>query len=134
MIEYMLDTNICIYVIKNRPSEVVSQFNQHYAEMAISSVVASELYYGAYKSGLDRHMIAVQAFVNRIAIIEFDNAAANASGEIRADLANRGTPIGPYDVMIAGHAVSQNCTLVTNNVREFERVSQLAIENWINTR
>lgn len=130
MIEYMLDTDTCIYVIKNKPESVLGLFNQHYDVLAISSVVASELHYGAAKSQVPRHLQEVALFLDRIQVLPFDDYAAQLTGEIRANLARQGTPIGPYDVMIAGHAMAIDCTLVTNNTREFSRVDPLSLVNW----
>ena len=131
MIKYMLDANICIYVIKHRPPVVRDKFNQHAHEIAISSVVASELYYGAFKSGVPRHMEELERFMLKMKVWPFDDFAAVSTGKVRASLAGKGRPIGPYDSMIAGHALSNNQILVTNNVREFERVEGLKLENWV---
>ena len=107
------------------------QFEQHNGEMCASSVTAMELLYGAHKSQATRQNLdAVEGLLSRIKILDFDIAAADHSGEIRSTLAQRGTPIGPYDTMIAGHARSRGLTLVTNNMSEFERVPGLILENW----
>ena len=128
---YMLDTNICIYVIKNRPAHVLQKFNKHHGEMCISSITASELYYGAAKSGVPRHFKDVETFIARIEVLPIASFDAEVAGRIRADLAGKGTPIGPYDTLIAGSAMATNMILVTNNIKEFERVDGLELENWI---
>lgn len=131
MIDFMLDTDISIYVIKKKPPEVLARFNQHYGTMAVSSVTVSELRYGYEKSKVERHRQEVEDFLNRIRVLDFDQHAAEITGIIRAKLANSGTPIGPYDVMIAGHAMAVGCIMVTNNLREFSRVDGLQVENWL---
>ena len=127
----MLDTNICIYVINDRPSEVRRIFNERAEQLCISSVSLAELHYGAAKSELPaRNLSVVGSFAARLEILSFEEKAAAHYGEIRADLERAGIPIGPYDLMIAGHARSQGLTLVTNNTREFERVGGPRTENW----
>jgi tRNA(fMet)-specific endonuclease VapC len=131
MLRYLLDTNILIYTIKNKPEMVRQQFERHNGEMGTSSVTAMELLYGAHKSqAVRRNLDAVESLLARIDVLDFDIAAAEHSGEIRSTLAQRGTPIGPYDIMIAGHARSRGLALVTNNMLEFERVQGLILENW----
>lgn len=131
MLRYMLDTNICIYVINDRPSEVRRIFNERAEQLCISSVSLAELHYGAAKSESPaRSFGVVGSFAARLEVLPFEEKAAAHYGEIRADLERAGTPIGPYDLMIAGHARSQGLTLVTNNTREFERVGGLRTENW----
>ena len=132
MYHYMLDTNICIYTIKRRPAEVKEKFTQHLGRFCISSVVASELWYGAAKSGIARHRQDLESLLARIPVLEFDEKSAEKTGYIRADLANRGMPIGPYDVQIASHALTLGLTLVSNNLKEFQRIPDLNCENWIN--
>ena len=129
---YMLDTNICIYAIKNKP-EIVFQHLQNHdpAELCISSVTYAELIYGVEKSAAaERNRLALTLMLANIEIMSFNNHAAACYGLIRADLERRGSPIGPLDMMMAGHAMSLGCTLVTNNVREFSRITDLPIENW----
>ena len=129
---YMLDTNICIYAIKNKPPKVFAELQKHDpSEICISSVTYAELVYGVEKSAaVDKNRLALALLLADISILGFDAEAADEYGAIRAHLERNGSPIGPLDMMIAGHARSRGCTLVTNNVREFERVPDLLIENW----
>lgn len=131
MIEYMLDTNICVYTIKNRPSPIRDKFVQHLGRVCVSSIVASELYYGAAKSGVPKHRQDVESFLARLPVLEFGEEAAEQAGLIRADLASKGTPVGTYDLLIAAHARALGMTVVTNNMKEFSRVVDLKTENWI---
>ncbi len=132
MLRYMLDTNICIYTIKNNPLAVREQFNKHQHHLCISSIVLSELLYGAEKSAHPEKSLAiVEGLAARLDVLPFDDEAAAHAADIRAELAKQGTPIGHYDVLIAGHARSRGLVLVSNNVREFERVSGLRLENWV---
>jgi len=128
----MLDTNICIYIVKNRPPEVRNIFNERAEHICLSSITVAELLYGAEKSRRRDHNLAVvENFAAHLDILPFDEQAAGHYGDIRADLERKGTPIGPYDLMIAGHARSEGQVLVTNNTREFDRVGGLRIENWL---
>ncbi len=132
MLRYMLDTDTCIYVIKNRPANLRDTFNQHNDQLSISSVTLAELLYGAEKSAKTEHNLGVvESFSARLEVLPYDDKAAAHTGQIRAQLEAAGTPIGPYDLMIAGHARSQGLVLVTNNMREFERVDGLRLENWV---
>ncbi len=133
---YMLDTNICIYVIKHKPEMVFQELQKHDpSEICISSVTYAELVHGVEKSSaVEKNRLALSMLLARIEILNFDVEAANSYGKIRADLEKRGTPIGPLDMMIAGHAQSLGYTVVTNNVKEFARVEGLNIENWASTR
>ena len=132
MLRFMLDTNILIYTIKNRPEEVRRQFEAHDGEMSVSSITAMELLYGAHKSqSVRRNLDVVEGLLARIDVLEFDLAAAEHAGQIRADLASSGRPIGPFDVLIAGHARSRGLLLVTNNIVEFSRVGGLRLVNWV---
>lgn len=131
MLRYMLDTNIVIYTIKNRPKIVKEAFVAHYGQVCISTVTLMELIYGAEKSAAPgRNTRDVEAFAARLDVLDYDSEAAAHSGQLRSELAKAGTPIGPYDQMIAGHARSRGFILVTNNVREFARVPGLRVENW----
>ena len=131
MLRYILDTDILIYTIKSKPEAVRQQFQQHHGEMCISAVTAMELLYGAHKSqSVRRNLDVVEGLLARLDVLDFDIGAAEHAGEIRATSARIGTPIGPYDIMIAGHARSRGLTLVTNNISEFERISGLRLENW----
>lgn len=128
---YLLDTDICIYVINERPAQVLAQFLAHEDEgIGISAVTAAELHYGVSKSGSQRNRRALDGFLAPLTLFEFDAAAARAYGEVRAGLEKKGVPIGPLDTQIAAHAVALGLVLVTNNVREFRRVPGLRVENW----
>ncbi len=132
MLRYMLDTDICIYTINNRPPHLRDTFNRNNEHLSLSAVSLAELQYGAEKSSMaERNLAVVERFATRVEVLAFDQKAAIQSGQIRAELAKAGTPIGPYDVMIAGHARSEGLILVTNNVREFSRVDGLRLENWV---
>jgi tRNA(fMet)-specific endonuclease VapC len=130
--KYMLDTNICIYLIKKHPVKTLHRLQQTDAsEVCISAISVSELEYGIEKSQKrDLNRLALAEFLAPIEIFPFDEAAASRYGRIRAFLESKGRTIGPYDLQIAAHAFSRNLTLVTNNVREFKRVPQLSVENW----
>ena len=131
MLRYMLDTNILIYTVKNRPEVVRQYFEAHDGEMCASSITAMELLYGAHKSqAVRRNLDVIEGLLERIEILDFDLGAAEHAGQIRAELAVAGTPIGPYDIMIAGHARSRGLCLVTNNEGEFGRVSGVRLANW----
>lgn len=128
---YMLDTNICIYVIKRAPAAVLEKFRQHEtAGLGVSAVTAAELTFGAAKSGSRRNRAALEVFLSALEIAPFDDEAAWVYGEVRADLETRGVPIGPLDTQIAAHALSLEITLVSNNLKEFERVPGLRCANW----
>ncbi|WP_454845084.1 type II toxin-antitoxin system tRNA(fMet)-specific endonuclease VapC [Pseudomonas farris] len=132
MIKFMLDTNTCIFTIKNKPQVVREAFNRHHGQLCISAVTLMELIYGAEKSAApEKNLAVIEGFVARLEILPFDYEAAAHTGMIRSELAKAGTPIGPYDHMIAGHARSRGFTIVTNNLREFERVSGLRVEDWV---
>ena len=119
------------YTINDRPSEVRRIFNERAEQLCISSVSLAELHYGAAKSELPARSPSVaESFAAPLEVLPFEEKAAVHYGEIRAALERAGIPIGPYDLMIAGHARSQGPTLVTNNTREFERVDGLRTENW----
>jgi tRNA(fMet)-specific endonuclease VapC len=132
MIKYLLDTNIVIYIIKRRPIEVLQTFNQHAAHMAISSITLAELMHGAEKSSKPTYNLAViEDFCSRLEILQYGTKAAMHYGSIRAVLEKAGQPIGINDLHIAAHARSEGLILVTNNLREFERVPALQLENWV---
>lgn len=131
MLKYLLDTNIAIYVIKRRPAAMLDVFNRHAGRMAISSVTLAELLHGAEKSQCREHSLAVvEDFSSRLVVLDYTAKAAAHYGDIRADLERKGTPIGVNDLHIAGHARSEGLVLVTNNLREFERIDGLRLENW----
>ena len=129
---YMLDTNICIYVIKHKPDKVFRKLQTiHPEDVCISSVTYAELVHGVEKSAaVEKNRLALSILLANMEILDFDVDAADCYGKIRAGMEKNGTPIGPLDMMIAGHAQSLGYTVVTNNVKEFSRVSALKIENW----
>lgn len=129
---YMLDTNICIYVMKNRPERVLERFRKELDRgICISSITLAELEYGMkHSSNPVKNEQSLLKFLLPLSILPFGQAAASAYGKIRAYLQRKGTPIGPLDMLIAAHARAENMILVTNNVREFERVPGLELENW----
>jgi len=132
MLKYMLDTNIVIYVIKRRPIEVLAVFNRHTGQMCISSITLAELLHGAEKSARPEHNLhQIEDFVSRLDVLEYGSKAAAQYGDIRADLERKGTSIGVNDLHIAGHARGEGLTLVTNNLREFERIEALRLDNWV---
>ena len=132
MLKYMLDTNIAIYVIKRRPPEALATFNQHADQLCISSITLAELMHGVEKSAKpDHNLRQVEDFTSRLTVLEYGNKAASHYGDIRAVLERKGTPMGVNDLHIAGHARSEGLTLVTNNLKEFERVEALRLENWV---
>lgn len=132
---YLLDTNICVYLINRRPHHeaVLRRMDgMVYGDILISAITTAELRYGVANSARpEQNREKFDSFIERFEIVDFDDAAAAAYGPIRVGLKNAGTPIGPLDTLIAAHAISLQCTLVTNNVREFERVPGLNIENWV---
>jgi len=131
MLKYMLDTNICIFTVKNRPQQVREAFNRHHGQLCISSISLIELIYGAEKSAVpEQNLSVVEGFAARLEVLAYDQMAASHTGQLRAELARGGTPIGPYDQLIAGHARSRGLILVTNNRREFGRVPGLRVEDW----
>ena len=129
----MLDTNICIYIIKQQPVAVLKRFLEYQAgDIGISSVTLSELRYGVAKSAYkDKNSLALDEFIISLEVVSFDEKAALIYGDIRASLEKAGTPIGSMDMLIAAHAVSLNIPLVTNNTREFVRISALDIIDWV---
>ena len=132
MLKYMLDTNIVIYTIKNRPEAARKAFKKHQGQICISAVTWGELVYGAERSAqTERNLADIEGLAARIEVTAFDGQAAIHFGQLRAELYRAGTPIGPYDMMIAGHARSMGLVLVTNNLGEFERVPGLRLENWV---
>ena len=131
MLKYMLDTNIIIYTIKNRLEQVRKLFRQHSEQICISTITVGELIFGAeHSQQVERNLADIEAMISRLEVLSFDTKAAYHFGQVRAHLYNNGQPIGPYDMMIAGHARSSGLILVTNNVKEFTRVPGLIIENW----
>lgn len=129
----MLDTNICIYLIKNRPIELKKKFNEYeVGEICISSIVVSELYFGVEKSQMvEKNKRALALFLSSLNIVNYDEKCAIEYGKIRAELERKGQVIGSLDMLIAAHAKSMGITLVTNNTKEFDRVDGLVVENWV---
>jgi len=127
----MLDTDIAIYVIKNRPVAAHAHFQQHQGRLCVSSVTVMELMYGAEKSAQpERNLRDIEGLIRRLRVLHYDEKAAFHTAQIRAELEKSGTPIGAYDQMIAGHARSYGLIVVTNNTHKFQRVSGIRIENW----
>lgn len=132
MLRYMLDTNLCIRVIRDRPSGLRPRFNAEASGLCISDVVLYELLYGAERSarpGESRQ--TVERFAARLSVLLYDSEAAAHTANIRTDLERRGLPIGAYDLMIAGHARSRGLVVVTGNLREFDRVEGVRFEDWL---
>ena len=131
MLKYMLDTNIVIYTIKNRPEQVRKVFKQHENQMCISAVTKGELIYGTERSSQpERNLADIEGLIARLEVAPFEDHASEHFGQLRAELYRIGKPIGPYDMMIAGHARAMGLILVTNNMKEFARVPGLRVENW----
>jgi len=130
--KYMLDTNICIYLIKQKPIRVMEKFSAHsVGDIGVSSITVGELWYGVAKSERqEANEQALEQFLLPLIVSEFDEEAAEVYGGIRAALEKEGRPIGAMDMLIAAHAVSLGVVLVTNNEREFSRVPELIVENW----
>jgi tRNA(fMet)-specific endonuclease VapC len=130
--EYLLDTNICIYIIKKKPIKVLEKFKTFpLGSIAISTITLAELQYGIQKSSLpDKDLIALNQFITPLEVVEFDYNATIQYGIVRAILEKKGTPIGPLDTLIGSHPLSLGATIVNNNVKEFERIEGLKIENW----
>lgn len=132
-VKYLLDTDICIYLIKNKPKHMVDRFlAYHPGEIGISTISLAELRLGVAKSQFpEKNHLALENMLRPIEILPFDENAAMAYGEIRKVLEKAGTPIGAMDYLIAAHSLSIGAILVTNNEREFKRVKKLKIENWV---
>ncbi len=134
---YLLDTNICIYIIKKSPEKVIKKLesisnDEGKNEIYLSSVTVSELYYGVEKSSqLEKNLEALKGFLTPFQIINFDHESAEVFGRVRSDLERKGTVIGPYDLQIASIAIAHDFVLVTNNIKEFKRVDGLNLENWV---
>jgi tRNA(fMet)-specific endonuclease VapC len=131
-VRWLLDTDTCIYIINRRPTKVFERFvGLRFGEIAISSITGAELAFGVAKSGSQRNQQALDKFLAPLEILPFDEAAMRRYGPLRSDLERRGTPIGALDLLIAAHALAMNATLVSNNLREFQRVDGLSVENWL---
>ena len=132
MLAYMLDTNICIYVMKAYPGELREKFNALAEQLCISSVTLGELHYGAEKSARRvENLTAIAHFVARLDVLAFGDKAAAHYGQLRAELERAGTPSGAHDMQIGGHARSEGLVVVTNNIREFSRMPGVRAENWV---
>ena len=130
--KYLLETNACIYIINERPQNVRERFARlELSDIGVSSITAAELAFGVTKSRSTKNRIALESFLLPLEVMPFDLSAAFAYGDLRAELARRGEPIGPLDLQIAAHALSLKVTLVTNNEREFRKVPGLSLENWV---
>jgi len=130
---YILDTDICIALIKRKPPKALRRFDRLSAgDVGISTITLAELRYGIAKSqNIDRNRQALEEFLLPLEVADFDESAASAYGAVRADLENTGRPIGPLDTQIGAHALSLNSVLVTNNAAEFRRIKGLQVENWL---
>ena len=132
MLRWLLDTNLCIRVLRDRPAGLRERFNREADALCISTIVLTELLYGAEKSARpDENRRAVEQFAARLVVLPFDDAAAAHAANIRATLERQGQPIGGYDILIAGHARSRGLVVVTGNLREFNRVEGLRSEDWL---
>jgi tRNA(fMet)-specific endonuclease VapC len=131
----LLDTNTCIYIINNRPPNVLEKFRKYKAgEVGISSIAASELAYGVAKSGSIKNRKALDMFLAPMQILPFDSQCLWFYADLRASLEKQGLSIGPMDSLIAAHALSIEGTLVTNNIKEFMRVPKLKLDNWFEAK
>lgn len=130
--KFMLDTNICIYIIKQKPVKVLKRFTEHSpGDILISSVTLAELRYGAEKSlHVRQNQDALSGFIVPLEIAAFDEKAADEYGKVREQLEKKGQSIGSMDMLIGAHAFSLGLTLVTNNTKEFRRIKSLKVENW----
>lgn len=132
MLRYLLDTNLCIRVLRDRPPQVRERFNLEADSLCISTIVMTELLHGAAKSARPAHnRNEVERFAARLEVLSFDAAGADHAADIRANLEARGEMIGGYDLLIAGHARSRGLTVVTGNLSEFRRVEGLRCEDWL---
>ena len=131
---YLLDTNICIYIIKKKPFEIFQKFkNFEIGYLKISSITVAELYFGAYNSqNIEKNLKIVENFLLPFEIIEFDEKSAKHYAKIKADLRKKGQIIGELDMQISAVALSHQLNVVTNNEKEFKRVKNLKVENWVN--
>jgi tRNA(fMet)-specific endonuclease VapC len=129
---YLIDTNICIYVMNKRPPEVIQKFkNTEIGQIGISSITVSELYDGVFKSKFQKENAKrLEEFFTPFEILTYDVNASKFYGAIRSQLENQDSVIGPLDMLIAAHALSNDLVLVTNNEKEFNRIESLKIENW----
>jgi tRNA(fMet)-specific endonuclease VapC len=131
--KFMLDTNICIYIIKQKPPVAIEHFRQtKISQIGVSAITLSELSYGVSKSSKPgQNQVALAQFIAPLEILPYGDDAAQYYGNLRTHLEKQGTTIGSLDMLIAAHALSIGCTLVTNNVKEFVRIPNLKVENWV---
>jgi tRNA(fMet)-specific endonuclease VapC len=131
MLAYMLDTNMCIYLMKARPLELRERFNEFAEQLCISAITLGELHYGAEKSARPaKNLAGLAQFVGRLKVLPFGDKAAAHYGQLWAELERAGRPCGPYDMQVGGHARSEALIVVTNNMREFARMPGVRAENW----
>ncbi len=130
--KYMLDTNICIYLIKHKPPKVLKHFRSHaVGDIGMSSIALAELRYGVSKSQhVEKNRQALDEFILPLELADFDEQAAAAYGTVRAGLEKAGRPIGSMDMLIGSHALALGATLVTNNTREFRQIPDLKVVDW----
>jgi tRNA(fMet)-specific endonuclease VapC len=132
MLRYMLDTDICIHVMKRHPTPLKERFSRLAEQLSISSITLAELHYGAQKSARrSDNLAAIEGFAARLAVLTFTSAAAAHYGDVRAALERIGKTAGSNDMLIAAHARSEGLIVVTNNEREFSRIDGLQVENWL---
>jgi tRNA(fMet)-specific endonuclease VapC len=132
MLQYMLDTDICIYITKAHPSKLLERFNRFGPQLCVSTIVLSELYFGVEKSARRiENLEVLERFISRLSVLPFSASAAAHYGQIRIELQRTGMLPGGHDLLIGAHARSEQLTLVTNNTREFERIPGLHVENWV---
>ncbi len=130
---YLLDTNTCIYIINKKENAVLNKLSEiEISEMSISSITAGELFFGVEKSGKkEENLASLNSFLLPFEILNFDSNDAFIYGKIRNELQRAGTPIGPMDLLIASQAISKDLILVSNNTKEFQRINNLKLENWV---
>jgi tRNA(fMet)-specific endonuclease VapC len=131
--QLLLDTNICVYIIKHKPENVLQQFSKYQpTDIAISTITVYELMYGVYKSQqVEKNLVALSNFLKPLELLDFTSDDAQVCGAIRAQLEKQGKMIGPLDIQIAAQALSHDLLLVSNNTKEFERIADLKLENWV---
>ena len=129
---YLIDTNICIYIMNQRPPEVIQKFkNIEVGQIGISTITVSELNYGVAKSKHKKQNAKrLEEFLTPFGILPYNENVSKYYGIIRSQLESQGKVIGPLDMLIAAHAISEDLTLVTNNEKEFQRIKSLKVENW----
>jgi len=130
---YMLDTNMCSYIIRDNPKGIYETLKKVEAKhtVGLSSIVVSELFYGARKKESPKLRKVVELFVENFMIYDYDKVSASYYADVRSKLEKKGQIIGSHDLLISAHALSKNAVLVTNNTKEFERVDGLVLENWV---